>query len=188
MKLNCKVKSIILAFCLVIITTSCAPTHKSSKAEVSQARDPLYQVEENGKIGFINMQGAVIIKPQFEDVYFIEPDADWIPVKLAGRWGYIDRHGRMVINPQFDNAYLFREGLAIIHMGNVEGYINTSGMFAINPQYVDAERFVDGLAAVTIQKGKSGFIDKSGNLIIPATFEAASTFSDGLAAICLDIF
>ena len=59
-----------LAAFLIIIVTSCARTQKSSTTEGLKAKDPLYQVEDNGKIGFIDRKGTVIIKPQFEDVYF----------------------------------------------------------------------------------------------------------------------
>jgi hypothetical protein len=38
-------------------------------------------------------------------------------------WGYIDKNGLLVISPEFSEANAFREGLALVQLGNKWGYI-----------------------------------------------------------------
>ena len=70
----------------------------------------LYPVRVNGKEGYIDATGRIVIKPQFQSVeYFSEGLAH---VCIGNKSGFIDKTGRFVINPQFDNARGFSEGLA----------------------------------------------------------------------------
>ncbi len=61
----------------------------------------------NGKWGFTDLNGKLVIDPQYEDARsFINGFA---AVKQNGKWGYIRTDGAMVIEPQFTNAMDFND-------------------------------------------------------------------------------
>ena len=86
----------------------------------------LFRIIENGKIGFANMNGEIVIKPRFQFVYpfqehgfaiFCE-NGTWsmldkyIPV-IKGKWGVINRQGVVVIPATYDSGaedYLIKDG------------------------------------------------------------------------------
>lgn len=61
----------------------------------------------NGKWGFINAAGEVVIEPQYEDARSFANG--YAAVKKDGKWGFINAEGKMVIEPQFKNAKDFND-------------------------------------------------------------------------------
>jgi hypothetical protein len=47
----------------------------------------------------------------------------------GSKWGFIDSTGAFRIEPQFDAANAFRNGLALVEVGNTRGYIDHQGKF-----------------------------------------------------------
>ena len=86
----------------------------------------LFRIIENGKIGFANMNGEIVIKPRFQFVYPFQENGfaifcengtwsmldKYIPV-IKGKWGVINRQG-VVVNPAtYDSGaedYLIKDG------------------------------------------------------------------------------
>ncbi len=59
----------------------------------------LFRIEQNGKVGFIDNTGKIIIKPQFDDGWGF--DEGLAPIRVGREWGYIDETGKIIIKPQF---------------------------------------------------------------------------------------
>jgi hypothetical protein len=88
----------------------------------------LYPIVRNGKTGFIDLQGNMVIDPQFaprqkSSAKFsegLEPIAngssDTLNSSARGAWGYIDSHGIVRIPFQFSQAEPFSEGLAAVEV------------------------------------------------------------------------
>jgi hypothetical protein len=146
---------------------------------------PFDNKTSNGKWGFIDPDGKMIINPQFN---WVQPFSEGLAAACVGdrcdlvgpqsnaKWGFIDRTGRFVISPQFSAVGPFSEGLADVCVGVMgasrcegkEGYINRNGQFIINPQFEMAYPFHRGLARITITEGvetKTGYIDKTGRVV-----------------------
>ena len=158
----------------------------------SPTNDPgrLFPVVKDGKWGYIDKTGKMVIAPQFDATDgFSEGLAN---VRVGQKWGYIDKTGQMVIPPQYDDGNLFSEGLAPIMVGNKAGYSDQGGKIIIAPQYDGNGRFSEGLAAVGVGD-KWGFIDKTGQLVIPLLYFRAPVnlesrfpipeFSEGLVGV-----
>lgn len=140
-------------------------------------------VRINGKIGFANTKGDLVIKPQFDQT---TPYADLIAVRNhAQPWQFIDKSGNFVTGPIIDdivtdgNGKWLSEGLApFVQKGKV-GYLNTKGVVVVKPQFDFGFPFVKKYAAVW-SAGCWRFIDRSGNLM-PLKIQSLSRFYDGKA-------
>jgi hypothetical protein len=89
----------------------------------------LAAVEIDGKFGFIDTSGRVVIEPKFEDLpdmYFSDGLAK---VKLEGKYGYIDRTGAIVIEPkaEYEFASAFKNGLAQLTLNGNYMYFDKTG-------------------------------------------------------------
>jgi hypothetical protein len=182
-----------LSLLLVILGVAVAGEHESWH--------DLFPVDQNGKWGFIDAKGRIVIRPTFEQVsYFSEGLA---AVKMNGQYGFIDKTGKMVITPRFRYAFDFSEGLAWVE-GGPTGFIDKTGKIVLSaPGSTYCREFRDGLALTkpllprfdedepptpTRRKyePKVGFIDKTGNYAVKPQFNAAWDFAEGLAAVKID--
>ena len=137
---------------------------------LAPAREPLVVVKD-GKYGYINHKGEVVIRPQFLwGTHFVDGFAT---VYVCGRLVSIDESGRLVpLRPANKHELRPRR-----RSGKV-GFVDASGQFKINAIFDDALPFSDGLAAV--RAGDLwGFIDSSGHEVIPPVFKGAYYFHEG---------
>lgn len=136
--------------------------------------------DKNGKYGFVDETGKIVINSQFE--YASSFFSNFSLIKQNGKYGFIDKTGKITVNPQFEFALPFNEGKAAFSNGEKWGYINTKGSYVINPQFDDAFSFSEGFALVK-KDNAYGFIDGKGEFVINPQFEQALPFSNGLAVI-----
>ena len=151
-----------------------------------QGKEPsgLFPVQQNGKWGFINKDGKMVIEPQFDDI--VQYNHDTTDEKAQES---------------------FSEGLACVNVGATQkdfgmmsggkwGYIDTTGKLVIPPKFITASPFVDEMASVSIEdvaakrRGltittMNGYINRNGRFIIPPQPYPFSLgrFSDGLAQV-----
>ena len=141
--------------------------------------------KNNGKYGFFDRNGSVVIPCQWEGAYNFSEGLALVRNDKC-KYGYIDKSGNVVIPCQWNNAESFRDGLACVKDNNGKlGYIDKSGRLVIPCQWEDAygfsEGFSEGLASVKGDNGKYGYINKSGDVVIPCQWEDADNFSEGMA-------
>jgi hypothetical protein len=155
----------------------------------------LFPIAVNGKIGYIDVNGRVVIKPRFktsdwnghytDEQYFKEGLA--IAYEEEDRGGFIDKTGKFVIvGPYYPRGH-FSGGLArVSDHKNYDpykvGFMDKTGKFVIRPQFNRPEDFSEGLAVVHINN-KWGYIDQTGKMVIPARFDDAGSFHDGFALV-----
>lgn len=143
---------------------------------------------ENGKFGYIDDRGNVVIPARFmlagefsEGLAFVAEAMGEHP-----KMGYIDRSGNWAISPQFVIAQSFSEDLAAVSLdGNKYGFVDRTGKIIISPQFDATFPFSEGLASVSVNN-LWGFIDTTGAIVIPMQFTFAEFFSDGLARVEVD--
>ena len=153
----------------------------------------LYPVRVNGKEGYIDATGRIVITPQFSSAHFFSEGLACVSSKEGFAW--IDRTGKQVIAPQFNcitGEGAFHEGLAVICVGDRKGYIDKTGKIVINPQFDTAWPFSEGLASVGVgvsYDGQIGFIDRTGRFVINPQFNYFFTeheFSEGLLCVKIE--
>lgn len=139
----------------------------------------LFHVIKNGKSGFINNNGDVVIDFEFDGASSFSEGLARIFVKE--KVGFIDTKGNVVIEPKFDSALGFSEGLSVVTIGDKQGYIDTKGNIAIKPSFYQANNFENGIALIREDNiSESSFIDRQGNIILNGKNFAVSRYSDGL--------
>ena len=57
----------------------------------------------NGKIGFINLNGEIVVKPVYEEVGYFNYGV--CPVSINGFWGLINDQGKEIVPPSFISIY-----------------------------------------------------------------------------------
>lgn len=160
----------------------------------------LYVIEQDGKYGYIDSVGTIVIKPQYifgsnfreelalvvVDTVIMHPSPDYSNSKNASdsllakflsersfitfKYGYINSSNRFIIEPSLEYSELFTPDL--------EKAISNKEFTMQN------FNFYEGLAVFKDKKtNKFGYINKKGEIVIPPKFLKASIFSEGLAAV-----
>lgn len=145
----------------------------------------LVPVEMNGKTGFMDRKGKIVIEPVFEDaedfseglapVKVRSDETTWCPREPSGsrkgftmKWGYIDKTGKIIVPPQFESAAPFSEGLAAINQCDEGIFIDKTGKKIVLGHFSYVSPFRDGLSRINLgvnQDRMSGLIDKTGKMI-----------------------
>lgn len=148
----------------------------------------------NGKIGFMNTSGEIIIKPQYDMVGGLSG----LPIFINGKATVfkdrkpiiIDALGNEVLKPGFGtNGFLyFVDGFSTVYAeSGHQGIISESGTIILEPKYNGVNPFSEGFAAVQIsgdEKGvTSGFVNKKGEFVFNKKFGFIRDFQEGLAAV-----
>lgn len=147
--------------------------------ESQETNEELYVMRDNGRYGYINRSGLVVIKPQFEDAYSFSEGLARVAVQH--KYGFIDKAGNVVIEPVFDDAGDFVEGFVRVSKGNKYGFIDKDGSIAIPLEYELVSEFSEGLAGI-YQQGKWGFINSKGEIVIQPRFNNVGFFKSGFAS------
>jgi hypothetical protein len=112
------------------------PFMQELEQEISMMNAQLFPFVNNGKWGFMNHQGKVLIEPKFDFV-----DAFSQGRAAAGindLYGFIDPLGTWVIQPQFTDVVPFRFNLSVVFNDMYEvGLINLFGEWILQPSFKD---------------------------------------------------
>src|SRR5262245_6233806 len=104
----------------------------------AQASPPLFRIEQNGRYGYIDNTGRVVVEPQF--VFGSEFKGDFAQVYVCGRMVSMDAKGNLLPH--------VRAKLEARKIGDKFGFVDASGQLIIPAQYDEARWFSEGLAAV----------------------------------------
>lgn len=182
----------VVLFSLFLAILFLTNVHYSNVSANAADADKLYVIKEDGKYGYIDEKGKVVIKPIYlQAKQFAEGVA---PVKIQENvWGIINTKGEVIATwKNVDEINEFSEGLAVVRQRAKYGYIDKRQL-VIPLKFDAAEDFSEGLAVVAIREGntpleklrnaKYGFIDKDGNVVIACQFQSAGKFKEGVAPV-----
>ena len=128
-------------FMMLYILAILIATLNYTFAAISGKSDPpLFIIEENGKFGFIDVTGKIVIEPVYDKV---EPFSDGLACVLneegnvTKKWGYIDKTGKYVIEPHWrilkNSDSAFRENMAVVRYEARYALIDKSGELICEP-------------------------------------------------------
>lgn len=158
---------------------------KKKKEEIK-----LFPVKINGKFGYINNKGKIVIPPKFT---YASSFSEGLAVVDYDK--FIDTSGKVVMD-FFDGTtgspvvFPFSEGMARMVGGCIVaiwGYIDKKGNRVISlPSDVMCYDFSESLARVErMRSNKWGYINREGKFVIEPKFDDAGDFSEGLARVSL---
>lgn len=156
-------------------------------AEASGEGGRLYPVHVNGKWGYVDRTGKIVIEPRYDNEAFF---SDGVTVVMSGfdteaaarakprgntvrvpvgpdglKWEVIDTSGKTLAVFAAGGVHPltgFDEGLALIAesaegKGSRYGYIDKAGRVNIRPQFEKAGAFCEGLADACVESGRCGY-------------------------------
>ena len=129
--------------------------------EPEETKLEIFKFFRNGKWGYKNQKGAVVIQPTFDEAFQFA--GGFACVEKNEKLGYIDTEGNVVIDFQFDCANSFSDGLACVTKDDKTGFIDYEGKYVFEPIYEKATPFKDGKAMIK-QDGKWGVLSKDGSI------------------------
>ena len=138
-----------------------------------------FAVEKNGKVGYINYTGDLLIDIEYEkEYYFTEFNEGLVLLKKGAKYYFINEQGETVQTIQAQKLYNFSNERALIKRNNFFGYIDVNGDEVIECKFLNAFSFGEtGYARVDF-KGKWGYINKSGNYIVEPKFDSFDVLID----------
>lgn len=139
--------------------------------------DNLIPIQRNGKWGYADGAGRIIIKPQFRRASRF---SDGLALVWTGgvaltdpvvtsfvKMGYINSTGHWVIHSRFEYYFFddFSEGVVPFRKQSSKwGYMDESGKIVITPKFDWAGSFSGGVAPVLLE-GECAHIDKTGKVL-----------------------
>ena len=105
-------KIFILPALILISMTGAAQKWAKEYGSVNELSCGLSLVEKDGKHGYVNKDGKVIIAVIYDEgMNFAEGKAG---VRIDNKWGFIDSTGNELAKPQYSEVYSFNEGMAAV--------------------------------------------------------------------------
>ncbi|TAF67294.1 MAG: WG repeat-containing protein [Cytophagales bacterium] len=126
--------------------------------------------KDEGKWGFVDEQGELVIAAEYDEVSDFEDNIAW--VKIDNKCGLIDPEGHTIVPIEYDEIApkKFEESLVRVEKSNRYGFVNNSGELIVPCIYDEAGYFREGLAYVK-KDNKYGFVDESGEVVIPLRYD-----------------
>ncbi|MDF2591252.1 MAG: repeat-containing protein [Clostridia bacterium] len=138
------------------------------------------------KWGYINKDGAFIIKPQFDNAMDFQDNGLAI-VEKGTLSGIIDRYGRYIVPLKYSSITQFSEGRASVIDDSGFKVIDTKGQIITPKSYSYIGMYQNTRAVVnhTNDQGISlyGYLDREGREAIPIQYMTASDFKNDQAVV-----
>ena len=139
--------------------------------------------EQEGKMGLINLDGKVLVKPIYETIEGLPYKEGELLVKLEGKYGVINNKGIYLVNPDYDqitvdnytteeNGYK-NSGYIVSNTtenGYRYGYIDIKGNIILQPEYNEVSRIIDikddnNIYLIIAQNGQYGLFKNNEQII-----------------------
>lgn len=123
--------------------------------------DGYAEVVQYHKHGVINKSGEVIVPCTYKTV--VKDNTGFKATRAGGQVNYFGWKGEQLNGEQLDKVWGFKEGFAVVKVGDKYGFINEAKRIVFPAKYDDAWDFKGGTGTVELN-GIKGAIDKTGNV------------------------
>ena len=158
---------------------------KPEYQDITSFSEGFAAVKKDGKWGYINTKGEVIINFSAVIESLPRPFSEGLVAREVGRdeWKYYDTNGKPAIDKVFSRAGDFKGGLAVVRRAyDYDFYIIDKTGKRVSNDYRDIDPLSDGMYSFYTNK-KYGYLDHTGKEVIPATYLLATPFAEGFAVV-----
>ena len=130
--------------CVLLLVSMILPVFSGCATEDNTGKNLLFSeglisVYSDGKWGFMNKKGEMVIKAKYDSV--TEFSCGLAGVGVDEKYGYINTDGELVIPLQFDGAASFSDDIALVYVNEEFKYIDKDGNFLFGRSFEFADTF-----------------------------------------------
>lgn len=153
---------------------------ESVKKEFEFADSLILPTSINGKYGYMNRYGEIVITPAYESAgYFMNGLA---VVGINNKYGAINKMGELIIPLNYSSVSDFIQGRSIIEINDKLGMIDRNNKMILQAEYEDLGDLASEL--IYFSKGiRYGYMDVFGTTKIDVHFDEAYSFNNGRALV-----
>lgn len=126
------------------------------------------------KIGFLNKEVDVVIKPIYEQIQDeFRNDCPLVRVKIKNKWGLINVKGEYILKPEYNRISDYEANVYIINANYKYAVCDSSGNIIVDfGEYDFIYPPFNYLGLAKVKKNKKwGIINKEGNLVLPIKYD-----------------
>lgn len=139
-----------------------------------------YPIYVNGKWGFANEQGKIMIEAQYD---YVGPFKEGLAVAFKGDYaGYISKSNKTIIPFIYDDGEDCNQGLVSVLKEDYLGILNKLNQTVLPFEY-DAIGSLNDDIILIAKNDAYGYCNRKGEIIIDLSYERAYEFSNGFAVV-----
>ncbi|MGD8191975.1 WG repeat-containing protein [Brevibacillus ginsengisoli] len=141
-----------------------------------------YDGKSQWKAGFINKNGKMVIKPQFDRTTDFKNGV--APAEINDKFGLIDKSGKIITPIKYKSIKEY-DGKYYIPISEnfLLGLMDQNEKIVIPPKFVYLGDFSEGIAPAGLPGELRGYIDFTGKFIIEPKFFEPEQFENGIARV-----
>ena len=167
--------------------SACGNTNGNNSSEVTHFA---YQEVENGKWGFMSVEGEVVVQPTFQGMPTpVTDDMFFVPRQDGTYELHNINEPEKIINANYTDVSSFSEGKAFVtRKGENISCIDKKGniLFALSQDIKTAFVFLNKRSLVINEEEKWGYVDINGKIIIPCKYFFSTSFMNNHAVVVED--
>ena len=140
----------------------------------------LIGVRLQGKYGFVNLRGQLIIANRYDDIQLFA--SGLAAYKLNGKWGFMDTKENLVIQPFYDEVLPFYGNVTAVRDGQFWGLIDQEGSVVDRLRYQQIKRTLQGSYEITGDEG-AGLLAADGSQIFRPAYDVLKDIGDNRAIV-----
>ena len=151
--------------------------------QVLEINEGLIAYEKNGKFGYMDGNGEIIISPKYD---FASPFVNGFATVGQNKKSFIiNKKGKIINKMGYEGIGKLNNGLIPVKLNGKWGYIDLLDNIKIDFQFDDASNFSLDLAVVK-KNNKRGVINTRGELIIDYKYKQILDYYDGITSALTD--
>ena len=165
-----------------------SPLENSDNSGNLWYEEDVFMVQKDGKYGLIDIDGKVILEPEYEEIYTLKGLKNSILIKKDGKFGLVNAKGAVIINPEYSSIEKFdddyRHGYITVDSNQKYGLVSYAGSKILENNYEKIDQ-IYGENYFSIQEGgKQKIINSKGEKVLESGFDKITQInSDGLVFV-----
>ncbi len=147
-------------------TRSLFPQRNPNKKKEAEIKFPdIFPVKINGKWGYINRSGQIVVEPRF-DYASNFGSASIAIIQNENLYGLIDLQGKVILHPVYRKLVVLSDGFVSASSDSLWGVFKTDGTQVMREQFTKVKKY-SSKYFLTYEGEYAGLADLNGKTIVP---------------------